>query len=84
MTPAIIAGLLQQFGLPVVQYFVALYKSGNNPLTADQLNALVVDITMLSKYRSSDSLAANGIAIVDGRVVNITPPTPSVTPPPVA
>lgn len=69
MTPAIIAGLLQQFGLPMVQYFVGLYKSGNNPLTAAQLQAVMDDVVQLSQYRSTDSLAAAGISIVDGKVV---------------
>ena len=72
-TPALIAGLLEQFGLPMVQYFVGLYKAGNNPLTADQLTALLADITTLSRYRSTDSLAAAGIQIVDGKVVPIVP-----------
>lgn len=71
MTPAIIAGLLTQFGLPMVQYFVSLHARGNNPLTTDQLNALMADITALSQYRSNDSLKAAGIQIVDGKVVPI-------------
>lgn len=74
MTPAIIAGILEQFGLPMVQYFVSLYMQGNNPLTSDQLKALLADITALSQYRSTDSLTAAGIKIVDGKVVPITAP----------
>jgi hypothetical protein len=71
MTPTLIAGLLEQFGLPMVQYFVGLYKNGNNPLTAAQLQALMDDVVHLSQYRSTDSLKAAGIAIVDGKVVPI-------------
>lgn len=68
-TVPIIAQLLTQFGLPVVQYFVGLAQQGNNPLTAEQLAAIVADITKLSQYRSTDSLTAAGIKIVDGKVV---------------
>lgn len=79
MTPALIASILTQFGLPMVQYFVGLYRAGNNPLTADQLNALVADVVQLSQYRSTDSLHAAGIDIVNGAIVPWPhPATPTV------
>ena len=69
MTPAIIASLLAQYGMPLVQYFVQLYQQGNNPLTPAQLAAVISDVIQLSQYRSVDSLTAAGIKIVDGKVV---------------
>ena len=69
MTPAIIASILGQFGLPMVQYFVQLYQQGNNPLTPAQLAAVIADVIQLSQYRSTDSLTAAGIKIVNGAVV---------------
>ena len=69
MTPAIIASLLAQYGLPMVQYFVGLYQQGSNPLTPEQLAQVIANVIQLSQYRSVDSLTAAGIKIVDGRVV---------------
>ena len=72
-TPALIAGLLEQFGLPMVQYFVGLYQAGNAPMTSAQLQALMTDVIHLSQYRSIDSLNAAGIQIVNGKVVPLAP-----------
>jgi hypothetical protein len=65
-TPALIANLLANFGLPLVQQLYALYKSGpNTEVTPEQFDALMT----LANYRSADALAAAGIRIVDGAVV---------------
>lgn len=65
MTPLIIAQLVAQYGLPLAQQLFDLYRNGNKPVTEEQFEALL----KLSQYRSSDSLAAAGIKIVDGKVV---------------
>ena len=72
MTPTTIASLLEEFGLPMVQYFVGLYQAGNQALTPAQAAALVADVVKLSQYRSTDSLTAAGIKIVNGQVVPLT------------
>ncbi len=67
-TPAVIAQLLAEFGLPLVQQLFTLYKKNPNAeVTPEQFEALIT----LSSYRSSDALAAAGIRIVDGVVVKI-------------
>lgn len=71
MTPLIIAQLLGQFGIPLTQYVISLFQQGNTVLTADQLAAIVADVNKLAQYRSSDSLAAAGIQIVNGKVVPV-------------
>ena len=68
MNAATIAQLLVQFGLPLTQQLYTLFKTqGNAPITDQQW----ADLLTLSQYRSTDSLAAAGIKIVDGKVVNI-------------
>lgn len=69
MTPALIAQLLVQFGLPLTQQLVTLYHSGNAPVTPEQWAALV----LIGQYRSTDSLAAQGLKIDGDKVVKITP-----------
>lgn len=72
MNPAIVASLSQiltTFGIPMFQYFVGLYRAGADPKTQAQLDAIVADVLQLSQYRSTDSLTAAGIKIVDGKVV---------------
>lgn len=65
MTPLIVAQLLAQYGLPLAQQIFEWVKAGKTDVTADDFALLV----KLSEYRSSDSLAAAGIKIVDGKVV---------------
>jgi hypothetical protein len=66
MTPAIIAQLLAEFGLPLVQQLAVLYRTGKDTeVSQAQFDALMV----LASYRSTDALAAAGIKIVDGVVV---------------
>ena len=72
MTPAIIAQLLAAFGIPLTQQIYLWIKEGKTTVTPEDWAGLVT----LSQYRSSDSLAAAGIAIVGGEVVPATPPIP--------
>ena len=65
MTPAIIAQLLAQFGLPLTQQIFEWIKAGKKEVTAEDFATLV----QLGQYRSADALAAAGIKIVDGKVV---------------
>jgi hypothetical protein len=67
MTPLLIAQLIGQVGLPLAQQLIALYHSGNAPVTADQWAAL----TKLASYTSDDALAKAGVRIVDGKVVAV-------------
>jgi hypothetical protein len=57
MTPLLIAELIAKVGLPLAQQLIALYHSGNAPITSDQWAALAA----LGQYRSSDALAAAGV-----------------------
>lgn len=67
MTPALIAQLLAEFGLPLVAQLAALYRNGkNSEVTPEQFETLMT----LAAYRSNDALALAGIKIVDGKVVN--------------
>jgi len=68
MTPAIVAQLLAEFGLPLTQQIYTWIKEGKATVTAEDWALL----TTLSQYRSADSLAAAGIKIVDGKVVPIS------------
>jgi hypothetical protein len=68
MTPLLIAQIVAQYGLPLAQQLFTMYQKGNAPVSEADFALL----TTLSQYRSSDSLAAAGIAIVDGQVVNKT------------
>jgi hypothetical protein len=70
MTPLTIATLIAQYGLPLAQQLFAMYQNGNKPVTAEDFAELV----KLAQYRSSDSLAAAGLAIVDGKVVSLPKP----------
>lgn len=70
MSVAVVAQLLAQFGLPLTQQIFQWVQAGKTAVTADDWALLVT----LSQYRSSDSLAAAGIKIVDGKVVPIVPP----------
>ncbi len=72
MTPAIIAQLLAQFGVPLTQQIFAWIQAGKATVTPDDFALLI----KLGQYRSTDALTAAGIAIVDGKVVPITAPTP--------
>ena len=68
MTPALIATLLAEFGLPLVQQLATLYRAGKNTeVTPEQFDVLMT----LAAYRSSDALTAAGIKIIDGRVVRL-------------
>ncbi len=67
MTPAVIAQLLAQFGIPLTQQIYTWIHEGKTVVT-DADWAL---LTTLSQYRSADSLAAAGIKIVDGKVVPV-------------
>lgn len=67
MSAAVIAQLLAQFGLPLTQYIYGLFQSGNKPVSPEDFAALM----QLSQYRSTDSLTAAGIKIVDGKVMPI-------------
>lgn len=65
-TPAVIANLIAEFGLPLVaQLFTLFKKDPNAEVTPEQFEALFT----LAQYRSEDALAAAGIKIVDGVVV---------------
>lgn len=68
MTPAIIAQLLAEFGIPLTQQIYTWIQAGKTTVTPDDWAGLVT----LSQYRSTDSLAAAGISIVDGKVVPLT------------
>lgn len=65
MTPLIIAQLLVQFGLPLTQQVYTWVHENKTTVTPEDFAALVT----LSQYRSADALAAAGIKIVDGKVV---------------
>lgn len=67
MSPAIIAQLLVQFGLPLTQQIYTWIKDGKQTVTTEDWALLIT----LSQYRSADSLAAAGIKIVDGKVVPV-------------
>jgi hypothetical protein len=69
MTPLVIAQIIAGYGLPLAQQLYSLFHSGNQPVTQADFDALI----KLGQYRSADSLAAAGIAIVDGKVVPISP-----------
>lgn len=69
MSVALIAQLLAQFGLPLTQQIYLWMKEGKTEVTQADFDILI----KLSQYRSADSLAAAGIAIVDGKVVSVTP-----------
>lgn len=65
MSPLIIAQLLVQFGLPLTQQIYTWVQSGKTSVSPEDFAALVT----LSQYRSADALAAAGIKIVDGKVI---------------
>jgi hypothetical protein len=65
MTPLVIAQLIAGYGLPLAQQIFTWVNSGKTTVTQADFDALVA----LSKYRSSDALAAAGISIVNGVVV---------------
>lgn len=65
MPPLIIAQLLAQYGLPLVQQIFVWVKEGKTTVTPEDFEVLAA----LSRYRSADALAAAGIKIVDGKVV---------------
>jgi hypothetical protein len=65
MSPAIIAQLLVQFGLPLTQQIFTWIHSGKTEVTADDF----AELMKLAQYRSTDSLTAAGLKIVDGKVV---------------
>jgi hypothetical protein len=67
MPIATIITLLAQYGLPVVQQIVAWYESGKTTVSSADLATLVT----LSQYSSAASLAAAGIAIVDGPTIRL-------------
>ena len=66
MPAAVIAQLLAQYGIPLVQQLVAWHAEGK-AVTADDFATLV----KLGQYRSSDALAAAGIKLVEGKVVPV-------------
>ena len=65
MPIAVLAPLLAQYGLPLVQQVFALYNRPEGNVTQAEFDALV----KLAAYRSSDALAEQGIKIADGKVV---------------
>lgn len=67
MPVAVVVQLLAQFGLPLTQQIFSWVQSGKTTVTADDFDVLV----KLAAYRSSDSLAAAGLKIVDGKPVPI-------------
>lgn len=69
MNLILLSQLLAQFGLPLTQQIYTWIKEGKTVVTPEDWATL----TTLSQYRSSDSLAAAGIAIVDGKVVLLPP-----------
>lgn len=67
MPLATVVQLLAQFGLPLTQQIFAWYSSGKTTVTPEDFATLMT----LGQYRSTDSLTAAGLKIVDGRVVPI-------------
>lgn len=67
MTPALIAQLLAQFGIPLTQQIYVWIKEGKTAVTDDDWAILQA----LATYRSADALAAAGINIVDGKVTTV-------------
>ena len=70
MPLATIVELLLKYGLPLTGQIMAWVKAGQTEATPE----MWATIETLSNYRSADSLAAAGIAIVDGKVVPIVKP----------
>lgn len=67
MTPLVIAQLIASYGLPLAQQLWTWYQTPNKVITQVDWDLL----TTLSQYRSSDSLKAAGIQVVDDKVVPI-------------
>lgn len=65
MTPAIIAQLLAQFGLPLTQQIFTWIKEAKTDVTPADFDQLM----KLAQYRSADSLAAAGLKIEGGKAV---------------
>ncbi len=65
---ALAVKLLAEFGIPLTQQIIAWTHEGKTSMTPEDMAILA----KLGQYRSSDALAAAGIAIVDGKVVNTT------------
>lgn len=65
MTPLLIAQLIAQYGLPLAQQLFALHASGKQVVTQEDFDQLV----KLASYSSTESLAAAGLKIEDGKVV---------------
>lgn len=65
--PAIIAQLVAQLGLPLVQEIVTLFHPKSTPITDAQWN----EVAALGSYTSTDSLAALGYKIEDGKLVQL-------------
>lgn len=66
-TAVIIAQLIATQGIPLAQQVYLWIKEKKTDISPEEWAALNV----LSQYRSSDSLAAAGIKIVDGKVVPV-------------
>jgi hypothetical protein len=69
MSPAAIIALVAQYGpavIPIIQQLVAWVEGNKATVTAAELQQLVA----LGQYNSAQSLAAKGIAIVNGQVVH--------------
>lgn len=71
MTAAILIPIIAQYGLPLAQQLWQWSQTPNRVITQADWDLL----DQLSKYRSSDALAAAGIRIENGVVVPI-PPAP--------
>lgn len=70
MTPLLIIDLITKVGLPLASQLIGLYHAGNKEVTASDWAGLV----KLGSYVSDDALAAAGIKVVDGKVVNLSGP----------
>ncbi len=65
MTAAVIIKLIAEVGFPLAQQLLALHYSKTAEVTSDQW----ADLAKISAYRSTDSLEAAGLKIVDGKLV---------------
>lgn len=71
MTVSLFVELIAKVGLPLALQVRQWYVEGRQQTTVTDADIAV--LVALEKYRSSDSLAAAGISIVDGKVVPIPP-----------
>lgn len=67
MTPLLYSELIVRVGLPLAQQLLAMFQSGNAPISAAQFETLV----KLGQYRPEDALTAAGIKIADGKVLPV-------------